>query len=65
MIRILFYTVIAVLLLSFFGISIQGVIESPQGQENIAYVTNLFMSLLRFIWNFIAPAIEWIIRIVT
>ncbi|MBL1434462.1 hypothetical protein COB87_002770 [Candidatus Wolfebacteria bacterium] len=44
--------VIAILfVLSFFGISIQGIIESPAGQANIG-----------FVWGYILIAWQWIIE---
>lgn len=65
MIRILLYTAVAVLILSFFGISIQSVVNSPMGQENIAYVVGLFKSLLGFIVTFVVGGLEWIVRFFT
>lgn len=43
MIRIIIFVVVLVLILSFFGISLRGVVESPAGQENISYVWALFL----------------------
>jgi len=41
MFRLIFWIIILVLALSFFGISIQAIISSPAGQENIAYASHL------------------------
>lgn len=65
MIRILLYTAAAVLVMSFFGISIQSVVNSPAGQENIAYVVGLFKSLISFIVTFFMGGLQWIARIFT
>lgn len=43
MIRIIIFIIVLVLVLSFFGISLRGVVESPAGQENISYVWTLFL----------------------
>ncbi len=42
MFKLIFWVFVLILALSFFGISIQAVINSPAGQENIEYVVNLF-----------------------
>lgn len=41
MLRLVFTIAIAILLLSFFGISIRAIVESPTGTDNIAYVWQL------------------------
>lgn len=41
MIKLIFWVVILVLALSFFGISIQALINSPASQANIHYIFNL------------------------
>ena len=41
MFHLLFWIVVGVLALSFFGISLQSIIESPSGQENFGYVWHL------------------------
>lgn len=43
--HLLFWLCVLFLALSFFGISIRGIIESPAGQENLAYLTYLAISL--------------------
>lgn len=63
MIRIVFWTVIIVLFLSFFGISVQSLFESPLAQNNLSYVWNLVVSGFRFIATLVAPVIEWIVRL--
>jgi hypothetical protein len=41
MLRLLFWIAVFVLALSFFGISLQAIVTSPAGQENIGYVLHL------------------------
>lgn len=43
---------VLVLALSFFGISIQKIVESPAGQANIAYVYHLLSGLWDWIVGF-------------
>src|SRR3989344_7636991 len=56
---VLFLTVVIILVLSYFNISIKAVVESPAGQENIEYVKggtkNLWTEYLKepvsYLWN--------------
>jgi hypothetical protein len=41
MVKLIFWIIVLVLALSFFGISIQAIINSPAGQANIQYIFNL------------------------
>lgn len=41
MVRIIFFTLVVILLLSFFGVSIESVVKSPMGQANFSYVGDL------------------------
>ncbi len=54
MLHIAFLLGIVVLALSFFGISIQAIVTSPAGQENIAYV----MHLAGIAWDWIVVQIQ-------
>lgn len=63
MIRLVFWTVIIVLFLSFFGISVQSLFESPLAQNNLSYVWNLVVSGFHFVITLLAPAIEWIVHL--
>ena len=38
MVRLIITTVIIILVLSFFGISIRGILESPTGKDNLTFV---------------------------
>jgi hypothetical protein len=60
MVRIIFYVIFAVLVLSFFGISIQSVVHSPAGEANFGYVGDLVVSGFRFITAFILAGITWL-----
>ena len=44
---IIFFTVIAIIVLSYFNISIKAVVESPQAKDNFTYVGSTSRSL----WN--------------
>lgn len=54
MIRFIITLVILVLALSYFGISIQHIVESPAGQENLSYLWTLIQNG----WNIL---VAWII----
>ena len=64
---VLFLTVVIILALSYFDISIKAVVESPAGQENIEYVKggteNLWTEYLKepatYLWNDIWLEIFW------
>lgn len=47
MVKLLIYIVVGLLVLSFFGVSLQGVIDSPTTQENFRY----FGTLLENGWD--------------
>ncbi len=59
MLRIIFYLVVGILILSFFGISIQSIIHSPTGQENFGFVGNLLAAGFNFIVDFFVSIINW------
>ena len=64
---ILFLTIILILVLSYFNISIKSVVNSPTGKDNIEYVgggtKNLWDKYLKepvnYFWNEIAIKIFW------
>ena len=49
MLRTAFWFFVLFLALSFFGISIRAIIESPTGQANLAYLTYLAISAWHWI----------------
>jgi hypothetical protein len=64
MLKVIFYVVVIVLVLSFFGISLQHLIEAPTTQSNFSYVwslvldgwnqlVGLFTGLWNSIWNLV------------
>lgn len=59
MLRIIFYTIIAVLILSFFGISLQGIVHSPASQANFDYVWSLVVAGFNYVVNFFAGIVGW------
>jgi hypothetical protein len=52
--ELLAWGLVALLGLSFFGISVPGIIDSPAGQENFAFIAHLF----EVGWNWIKALIE-------
>lgn len=61
MIKLIIYIVIAILVLSFFGISLQGIIESPAGQANIDFVWNLILIAWNFIWDLLLKIWDFVV----
>jgi len=49
MFNLIFWIFVLLLSLSFFGISIQAIINSPAGQENFNYVVNLLSQAWQWI----------------
>jgi len=59
MLRLLFWLAVLLLALSFFGISIQSIVNSPTGQENFGFVYQIALQ----IWNFILGLWQWLIAL--
>lgn len=57
MLRIVFWVIILVLFLSFFGISVESLFESPTTQSNFHFVLGLAGQGWETIWNFISGAV--------
>jgi len=53
LIKLILLVIGILLVLSFFGISVQGIIESPAGQANIG-----------FVWGYILIAWNWLVDLV-
>lgn len=49
MLRTIFWVFVLLLALSFFGISIQAIINSPAGQANFSYVINLLSQVWQWL----------------
>lgn len=60
MLRLIFYAVVALLALSFFGITIQSIINSPAGQANFEYVGDLVELGWDFIVSFLSDGLDWL-----
>ncbi|HEX8993829.1 MAG TPA: hypothetical protein VF803_01100 [Candidatus Paceibacterota bacterium] len=58
MLHLIFWVFILVLGLSYFGISIQAIINSPAGQANVAYLSNLLLQLWHWLLPYIQPLIS-------
>ena len=53
MLRLLFWVLVLILGLSFFGISIQAIVTSPAGQANFSYLFELLVQSWDWITGFI------------
>lgn len=60
LIKLLFWGAVLVLALSFFGISIQSIVNSPTGEANISYLADLFSRLWQEVIRFFLWATYWI-----
>lgn len=47
MLKLILVIALAVLALSFFGVSIRAIVQSPVGQDNLVYIGQVFVD----IWN--------------
>ena len=56
MVRTIFWFFVLFLALSFFGISIRAIIESPTGQANLAYLTLLAVSAWQWFVQYVGGA---------
>ncbi len=53
MFKLIFWTFVLFLALSFFGISIQKIIDSPAGQANLAYIVQLLAQLWHWLVTYL------------
>ncbi len=60
LLRLLFWIGILFLALSFFGISIQSIVNSPIGQANLTYLSDLVAPVAQFITELWLSATEWV-----
>jgi hypothetical protein len=60
MLKLILSIIVLVLVLSFFGISIQSVVNSPTGQENFGYLHMLFAQGWEWIANLVYGTWNWI-----
>ena len=64
MLRIIFWVVVAVLFLSFFGISVQGLIENPTTQTNFDFILGLVRQGWDAIWGAISGLVMGIVNMI-
>lgn len=57
MLKLIFWIFVLFLALSFFGISIQAIVNSPAGQANLAYLSSLLLQLWLWATHWIRPTI--------
>lgn len=65
MLRIIFWVVIIVLFLSFFGISVQGLIENPTTQTNFDFILGLLEDGWDAVWGAITGVVDIVIGLIT
>lgn len=53
MLKLIFWIIVGVLALSFFGISLKSIVSSPAGQENFSYL----LDLVHTSWSWCVEAI--------
>ncbi len=58
MLRTIFWALVLLLALSFFGISIQAIVNSPAGQENFAYLGHLLLQAWQWTTFWIRPPLK-------
>lgn len=57
LLKLVLWVIVLILALSFFGISIQAIVNSPTGQENISYVTRVLTQAWQWATFWIRPGI--------
>lgn len=60
MLKLIFWIVVGILALSFFGISLRGIIESPAGQENFGFAWTLVVMGWDFVSGVLTDLLEWL-----
>jgi hypothetical protein len=65
MLRIIFWVIVAVLFLSFFGVSVQSLFENPTTQTNFDFVIGLVEEGWESIWTVISGLVMGITETVT
>ncbi|HEY4489160.1 MAG TPA: hypothetical protein VJA87_01625 [Candidatus Paceibacterota bacterium] len=64
MLRIIFWAVVAILFLSFFGVSVQGLIENPTTQTNFHFILDLVAEGWNTIWNAVSGLVLGVIDLI-
>lgn len=65
MLRIIFWVIVAVLFLSFFGVSVQGLLENPTTQSNFDFVLGLVEEGWATLWGLIAGFVMTVTEAIT
>jgi hypothetical protein len=60
MLKLLFWLVVGILALSYFGISLRGLVDSSAAHDNIGYVKELVTIGWDFVYNFVLGLIGWV-----
>ena len=63
MVRLVIIILIGTLALSFFGITIQSIVNSPAGQANFAYLGSLFHAIWAYVLAFINGGVAVLIHL--
>ncbi|HUY62184.1 MAG TPA: hypothetical protein VMV50_00085 [Candidatus Paceibacterota bacterium] len=58
MLRLLFWIFVLFLALSYFGISIRTIVESPAGQANLAYLAYLAVTSWHLLYGYAQNAVQ-------
>ena len=58
MLKLLFWLFVLFLALSYFGISIQSIVNSPAGQQNLAYLAYLVITGVHWLLNHVPGYIQ-------
>lgn len=61
LIKLVLLAIVALFVLSFFGISLQGIIESPAGQANLAFVWGYVLIAWDWLSNFVIDLVDVLI----
>jgi hypothetical protein len=60
MVRLIIWIIVGLLALSFFGISLEALYNSQTNQENISFLTKLFMQGWNAMADLLNPFLEWL-----
>lgn len=60
MLRLIIWVIVGLLALSFFGVSLEALYNSPTNQNNLSFLTRLFMEGWNVIADFLNGFIEWV-----
>ena len=63
MVRLVIWVIIGLLALSFFGVSLQALVENPTNQSNMSYLTNMLETgweyMVEWVEALISPFVGW------